>query len=590
MHYRFSCVSILFLFVFSSLDAFSQSAVDYMDSLKRRADTTHAVPEKVRLLLELTSNTLDRGVAADYAEQAIELAEESRDERLIATVYLNIGRHFMRNSSLADNLDQADKDLTQAEKIARDNGMEDLLVQAYCGFSVVWHNRGDDVKALSFCTQALAIASGIDNDSLKAGVYSATGDVYMSMNQMLLALRNYLSELDVAEKNGNDQLMRIADFDLTRFYSVIGETDKALDYAMKAYLLDRAHGSIYVSGDLNRLGDLYLQKDQRQLAEKMYMHSMAMADSFHFSEIRVDAYHRMFLLYVQTHQYKRGLAYLFSQPEMLTALRAAGFSFYIDELMATNYTEQGRYDSAYYYFRRAEPEAVAKWVPENRFEFFTEFGEYFKRTGDLHQAIAYYNKAYALGAASGQLSMEEKSTDTLEALYEATGNFPAALVCNKRAAIERDSIRTQTQTTELMKLEVENEGRRQERLAREAREQTEHRHNVQYMGFTMGLVVLFVGLVMLGRLSVPVWLIRALVFVTFIFLFEFIIMLADKQIQGWTAEEPWKVLLLKIVLAAGMVPLHHWLEHKVVVYLSHHKHKKRPQGSAKPAPAPAVES
>ena len=44
-----------------------------------------------------------------------------------------------------------------------------------------------------------------------------------------------------------------------------------------------------------------------------------------------------------------------------------------------------------------------------------------------------------------------------------------------------------------------------------------------------------------------------------------------KQIQGWTAEEPWKVLLLKIILAAGMVPAHHWLEHRVVVYLSHHK-------------------
>jgi hypothetical protein len=588
MHYRFSCVLIFsFSFLFS-VNVFSQGAPDYLDSLKRRADTTHSLAEKERLLLELSGNILDRGESADYAEQAIELAQESRDERLIATVYLAIGRHFLRNSSLADNLDQADKDFTQVEKIAKDNGMEDLLVQAYCSFSDVWHYRGDDVRALSFCTQALAIASGIDNDSAKLRAYSATGDVYLSMNQMLLALRNYLSELDVAEKNGNYLLMRSADFDLTRFYSVIGETDKALDYATKAYLLDRAHGDMYVAGDLNRLGDLYLQKDQRALAEKMYMHSMAMADSFHFSELRIDAYHRMFLLYVQAHQYKRGLTYLFSQPEMLTALRGAGFSFYIDELMATNYTEQGRYDSAYYYFRRAEPEAVTKWVPENRFEFFTEFGEYFKRTGDLPQAIVYYNKAYVLGASSGQLSMEEKSTDTLEALYEATGNSPAALVCNKRAAIERDSIRSQTQATELMKLEVENEGRRQERLAREAQEQTEHRHNVQYMGLTMGLVVLFVGLVMLARLSVPVWLIRALVFVAFLFLFEFIIMLADKQIQGWTAEEPWRVLLLKIILAAGMVPLHHWLEHKVVLYLSHHK--KTPKGAVKSASAPAIES
>ena len=56
---------------------------------------------------------------------------------------------------------------------------------------------------------------------------------------------------------------------------------------------------------------------------------------------------------------------------------------------------------------------------------------------------------------------------------------------------------------------------------------------------------------------------------TFIFLFEFIILLLDRTIQAWTHEEPWKVLLIKIVLAAGLVPLHHWLEHRVIYCLSH---------------------
>lgn len=80
---------------------------------------------------------------------------------------------------------------------------------------------------------------------------------------------------------------------------------------------------------------------------------------------------------------------------------------------------------------------------------------------------------------------------------EAVGNDAAALVCNKRGTIERDSLRTQLQAADLMKLEVENEGRRRERLAR-AEARTEHQ------------------------------------------------------------------------------PLHHWMEHKVVHYLSVRKHKKRP--------------
>jgi hypothetical protein len=61
-------------------------------------------------------------------------------------------------------------------------------------------------------------------------------------------------------------------------------------------------------------------------------------------------------------------------------------------------------------------------------------------------------------------------------------------------------------------------------------------------------------------------------------------LLADKPIQAWTAEEPWKVLMIKIVLGAGLVPLHHWLEHKVIHYLSG---RRKGNGSRVPA-IPAV--
>ena len=141
-----------------------------------------------------------------------------------------------------------------------------------------------------------------------------------------------------------------------------------------------------------------------------------------------------------------------------------------------------------------------------------------------------------------------------------------------------DSLRNLAKETDLLKLEVDNDSRRREREVREEELSREHRHNVQYMGFTVGLVGLFIALVMMGWLAVPPSVIRALGFLSFIFLFEFIILLADKQIQGWTHEEPWKVLLIKIGLAAILVPLHHWLEHKVIVYLSSRKRFGRGAG------------
>ncbi len=515
--------------------------------------------------------TMERSKGREYANQAIELAQLSRDPRLIASTYFRNGNRYLGNSALADNLTEGTKNLQQAEQVAKENGFEDILVKVYCDYASVCHYQGNDVRALAYSTQAMAVAAGIDDEGAKVAAYCKTGDIYIYMNQMLLALRNFLNGLDVAEKSGQHELLRNAYSYLRYFYATIGEYDKAIDYELKAYDVDRVRWDDDMTSDLLQLGDLFLKKDQSELALKMYEQSIHVADTFRFDLLKVNAYHRIFLLYMKTQQYKKGLQFLFAHQEMLDILHDAGFDFYVGELLAVNYTDQGRYDSALYYFRKAEPEATARGVPENQFDFYMDFGEYYKQTKDLPQAIAYCNKAYALAAAANSLGMEEKSTDSLEKLYLAVGNYPLAFTCEQRGAIERDSLRSQTQATDLMKLEVENDGRRRDRLAREERERTEHRHNIQYMGFTMGLVVLFVGLVTLARLSVPVSLIRALVFVAFIFLFEFIIMLADKQIQGWTAEEPWKVLLLKIVLAAGMVPLHHWLEHKVVHYLSHHK-------------------
>ncbi len=64
--------------------------------------------------------------------------------------------------------------------------------------------------------------------------------------------------------------------------------------------------------------------------------------------------------------------------------------------------------------------------------------------------------------------------------------------------------------------------------------------------------------------------IKLLGFFAFLMLFEFIFLLLKKQSHSLTEGEPWKDLVLMIVLAALLLPLHHWLEHKVIHYLTSH--------------------
>ena len=64
--------------------------------------------------------------------------------------------------------------------------------------------------------------------------------------------------------------------------------------------------------------------------------------------------------------------------------------------------------------------------------------------------------------------------------------------------------------------------------------------------------------------------IKMIGFFAFLMFFEFIFLIFKKNIYSITEGEPWKDLLFMIGLAAILLPLHHWLEHKVIHYLTSH--------------------
>ncbi|MEQ1554797.1 MAG: hypothetical protein ABL929_11490 [Ferruginibacter sp.] len=90
------------------------------------------------------------------------------------------------------------------------------------------------------------------------------------------------------------------------------------------------------------------------------------------------------------------------------------------------------------------------------------------------------------------------------------------------------------------------------------------------MGITAFIITLFIALVAMGKFKVKPWLIRGLGFLSFILLFEFIVLLIDGQLHTLTHGEPLPILGIKIIIIAFLMPFHHWLEHKVLSYLLRH--------------------
>ena len=555
------------------VQAEGQSGDRFVDSLKLGLSKAQTAQDKVKYLLELAlASYMDPLIGEHYISKAVETAELSRDRRLMGTTYLNVGRRYMNNPGLTDNLQHAIGNFDRVAAIAKANDLELLQVKAFSDLSWAWIFKGDKQKALEYCDQALSIAGNSQNDTVKEMAYASMGDYYLSTSEKLLAFRNFLEALQVAEKSDNEILLNDVYEHLSRFYASIQEYGKAIDYRMKMYEQDRkAWRPLDIIRDDYSMGDLFSRSKQQDLALKMYEKAITFADSIHYDLLKIDPYFRIFNMYLYSEQYAKGYAYLMQHQSIIIFLQNIGFQFFLDQQYAMSLVERGKFDSAGYYFRRAEPDMEKRGSPDAHYYFYTSVGDYNVARKNYPQAIAYYEKAYAVAEKVKDLEEEEERARVLDSVYFLAGDYKAAHFYNIRYHAVKDSLRDMSRDADLLKMEVENDNQRRERLAREEEEKMEHRHNLQYLGFTIGLVVLFILLVMAGWFAVPAGFIRALGFVSFIFLFEFIILLADKSIQGWTHEEPWKVLVIKIGLAAVLVPLHHWLEHKVIHYLSHRK-------------------
>ena len=197
-------------------------------------------------------------------------------------------------------------------------------------------------------------------------------------------------------------------------------------------------------------------------------------------------------------------------------------------------------------------------------------GEFYKKTGDYNKAIELYLQVKNMADRTGQLDAAERAAKHLDTLYNKAGNFQQASLYNSIYYQYKDSIEKLNKEKELAQVEASDEQYRQKKADEEKEEKLRQKYNIQYMAITIGIVALFIMLVVLGMFKVSANTIKLIGFFAFLMSFEFIYLVFAKNIHALTHEEPVKELAFMIALAALLVPLHHWLEHKVIKYLTSH--------------------
>jgi tetratricopeptide (TPR) repeat protein len=567
----------LFLLLIPGVISFSQQAAA-VDSIKMALNRSVTVEDKFQWLdmLSRTLMNVSLDSADKYGKQLIMLAEESRDRKLMIKAYMSNGTRCSYLARVKDYTSRSIEFYNKALAIARQNNYDDDIGSALLALSWVHLAIPEKDKALNYANQAFSIISTSNNDSLKCQANNIYGDVYLSRNDKILALRHYLAGLRIAEQLKNPLLMRTGYLNLSSFYSSIEDHDKAIDYSMQAYkkldLMKDRNVPYQRCIDLTNIGKLYAAKNSYDIAISYYERSLAMADSLKFTTLKVPGYVGLLNQYLQMKQPQKALEY-FNSPSgqgLKDYLNNFGFSGEIDQAYAVIYTDLNKLDSARYYFTRASSFFEKNPNETSKLGYYAQLGSFYKKTGEYSKAIELYLKVKDIAEKTGQLENAERAAKHLDTLYNRSGNFQLASLYNSIYYQYKDSIEKLNKEKELAQVEASDEQYRQKKIEEELAEKKRRSNNIQYMAITIGIVGLFVMLVVLGMFKVSANTIRLVGFFAFIMFFEFIFLIFKKNIYSFTHGEPWKDLSFMIALAAILVPLHHWLEHKVIKYLTSH--------------------
>ncbi|HEX2607468.1 MAG TPA: tetratricopeptide repeat protein [Flavisolibacter sp.] len=555
-----------------------------IDSLKlkfSKAKTSEEKVETASVLCRVLMN-VNMAEADKYGKIMSEEAELSRDRKLMVKALIIHGERYAYYAGKKEYLEKSSDYFNKALQLSKENKLDKETTRALLGLSNNNIYLSNTDKALNYTTQAFAIATALKDDSLQVEVYNSFGSVYQVKKDRLLALRNFLNGLRIAEElkptkqqeawDTKNDLLRKSYRNLSGFYADIKEYDKAIDYATKAMdklNMTKGNGGKYNKAiDLNYIGNLYAMKKNFDMSVFYYEQSIKLADSLKFNQLKVPAYNSILNQYLQSDEPQKALDYFNKATELKAYIINFGFPHVIDQAYAVIYTGLGQFDSARYYFAKAAPLFETSATESNKIAFYSQYGKFYYKSGDMKNAVLYYEKAKALADKTASLEWQEELAKYLDTAYGKNNDLKQSYYYNSLYHQYKDSLQKLGEEKDLMQMELADEQQRQERIAEEERQALDKKHNLQYTGIAIAIATVFLLLVLLGIFHVSESMIRIMGFFAFIFLFEFIILLADHRIHEWTHGEPLPVLGIKIILIAMLLPLHHWLEHKVVHYLA----------------------
>lgn len=432
--------------------------------------------------------------------------------------------------------------------------------------AAILRKRNEFEKAEENANKAIQYAEKSGSDSIRAVANIELGDCYQKKNEIVEASKCFTIALDLVLGSKNHGLESNINRRLSNLYYLAGDTTEAVRQLYKSVVIDRefdsGEGLIEdytllgrVTNNSKYIDTVFLLADKYKLRDKVFRAKQILLAIYGF----VDK------------DPQKAVAYINAQSDLKNYLMKAGISnyyWYVGQLFRYGNMP----DSGLYYLQKAEPQLINEIGYSTGVYIYMDLAVCYQLKQNRSRAVYYYEKILDHFKEVNDQEQVAVISDSLSSLYTLEKEYKKALEYKLAAISVKDIMETKAKEKELVLLDLEREAKKHEEELHEKELALEKKHRLQFLGITIGLSIVFFCLLVIGMFPVSKIVIKILGFISFISLFEFIILLIEhKVLHPITHGDPLKLWLIKIVLIAMLVPVQEFLEHKFIHFLQSKK-------------------
>jgi tetratricopeptide (TPR) repeat protein len=199
------------------------------------------------------------------------------------------------------------------------------------------------------------------------------------------------------------------------------------------------------------------------------------------------------------------------------------------------------------------------------------FANVFQKSGQYDSVIHYAMLAFNIARRDGFLSRELDAANFLSHFYKNQTKLDSAFVYLEQAVVLQDSLKGQAKTREAMIISSNEQLRQAEMAEQKLREKETRLQQLQILAICIFIPMFFIITVAISRIRIHRNVVRFMGVVSLLLFFEFVILLLHPLIAELMHHNKVLELLVLVFIGAGLVPLHHRLEHTVLKKLTKDK-------------------